>query len=1303
MEQEKEDDPYDAIEFGDFGSYIRHKKQKLQLQQDELASLAPEEIPQIFEGIIVYVNGYTDPPIHELKTMIVQRGGEFRQYPSNLTQAKMKEFRNYKVAKPEWITESVKANRLLSWHKFSTLRVPTSFSKFGDSFNTQTPIGSFTSSSNVNDNSEPTSFSSKESLFSYKEPASTIHPKISMDEPDYAYKDKESVNQATDWADDDMFLDDLELDSFEFQPTPPFDNSGHTSALPTDNILEDDTDILTQPGPFINVGKFKALLPVLDRTVDGASSEVTVSNQPDNRHPTLIELSVPWNRLNSSIQPGFVEKFYQSSRLHYLSTWKLRLKELTTKMQKDKPSSLTKVQYRVIMHVDFDCFFASVATRNKPELRDKPIGVAHGSGSSTSNSEIASCNYLARKFGVKNGMQLLKARSLCSDLIVTPYEFQEYEDISLEFYKILLSYSDELQAVSVDEALLDVTSKCFFPWSKANSFSINQGYSTASSTMTPEELARRVREDIFAATGCHASVGVAPNILLAKLSTKRAKPHGQYIWPSAPGSDDTLKELQGHNPHQSEIEINLDMTPPVGDSSSQLDEVDHPIAEKEVEFKQFTVSDLPGVGYKTKIELQERFSAQTLQELQNISKMELQRICGMKTGEMLYNSCRGIDDTTFASDRDKSRQSVSAEISWGVRFENQQQVDVFMGDLAREVSKRLKEIDRKGKSVVIKVMKRKEYVAGHWKHLGHGPVDQFARTGQLPTYTDDSDLIAKEAGNLLRYFNFNVLDLRGLGIQVLKLNNDVVNSVPRSAFITQDSMNQTTLTSAMFQKKVISIAPVEPLGQPMIESVEDTNAGPDSEVFQGDVALEIDRETFKELPKDIQDELSRHHRFVYINQNDDVPTTFADEETVVSVNNSRSDSNGTTELQAERTIGGEGVLPTTRALVPWSQVNPADLAAMSTPMIRDTLNEYVDINRPLRAPSTANRVNEQQHFESGILPSPSKLDRSVLQELPPEIRAEIEQEYTHLMENQELINRLAGPNSVNFESSGNSPLQQPATLEGRARGKATGRGLSRGRPRGRGRGRGKGASNVNSNSDHSVATRDEYDGNFRESKESRADSNRHGHSNKSVTEKCLIPDLDSEFLAALPSDIRAEVEAAHRLEALKSRQKHAAQAALAKERLPTSHKEDHSKDVNTPERPTLMGFRQTADIKQMVGEWVQSTLLQTEENAGKESEESGSHLGKIMYYDEGPNPDDVNSFFDYIARVIFMERDLEKVRLVLKHLKRKTEENKRIAVMSEILPDRMDVVMSWSEALKKIMTLTDKLVVKLYGGNFMLD
>ena len=34
-------------------------------------------------------------------------------------------------------------------------------------------------------------------------------------------------------------------------------------------------------------------------------------------------------------------------------------------------------EYRTIMHVDMDCFFASVSLRSRAHLKDKPIAVAH--------------------------------------------------------------------------------------------------------------------------------------------------------------------------------------------------------------------------------------------------------------------------------------------------------------------------------------------------------------------------------------------------------------------------------------------------------------------------------------------------------------------------------------------------------------------------------------------------------------------------------------------------------------------------------------------------------------------------------------------------------------------------------------------------------------------------------------------------------------------------------------------------------------------------------------------------------------
>ncbi|KAG0021977.1 deoxycytidyl transferase [Podila clonocystis] len=812
MAQDSNDDPFQAIGYGDFGTYIKNKKAKLQLQFDETAALADPDTPQIFEGLVIYVNGYTYPPIQELRKMIVQRGGEWCQFYNVLTENEYYFSRNYKVAKPEWITESIKANRLLAWHKFSTIRIPASAQtfRFGsggrEESSTQqwqtTPALQFTTAKRSLEAIPPQTLATQDPILeSHSETPVDEKRSDDADWDEYGFGDSmelEGLNLShefdqpigdqradePDHPNDDDLFEDLDLYDFEqdFSQGSPVSRTEETHATttpapphppPQQNIENTYNPWKPQvrPNPFKDnlraspISSIPPEDPTQSNIPDDTASPAIVEN--DTRHPTLIELSVPWNRLNSSVQPGFVEKFYQSSRLHYLSTWKAKLRDLTAQIQKNHVPIPMKSKNRVIMHIDFDCFFASVATRGKPELLNKPIGVAHGSGGSTSNSEIASCNYLARDFGVKNGMHLQRARSLCPDLIVVPYEFQQYEDISIDFYKILLTYSDELQAVSVDEALVDVTSTCQSIWEEQENTVRHTFISSSSSSvsnsqqMDPGEFAQRIRDEIYEATGCHASVGVGPNVLLAKLSTKRAKPHGQYIWPSAPGSERTLKELQGDQGFPSDQTF----TPEDEQESRGSLEGDPDSSEVAKKTKKapkgLSVKDLPGVGYKTAQELEERFQVTTLYELQQIPRESLQSVCGMKTGGMLYNSCRGIDETILASDRDKVRQSVSAEISWGVRFENQQQLESFTHDLAVEVSKRLKDIDRMAKSVVVKIMKRKQYFSGQWKHLGHGPCDQFARTGQLPRYTDDPELIAKEAMNLINYFRFDVLDLRG--------------------------------------------------------------------------------------------------------------------------------------------------------------------------------------------------------------------------------------------------------------------------------------------------------------------------------------------------------------------------------------------------------------------------------------------------------------------------------------------------------------------------------------------------------------
>lgn len=76
-----------------------------------------------------------------------------------------------------------------------------------------------------------------------------------------------------------------------------------------------------------------------------------------------------------------------------------------------------------------DCFFASVAGLTDPAFKGKPLAVSH-SNSAQGTGEISSANYEARKFGIKASMFIAEGKKRCPHLIVMPYQFEKYEDVS---------------------------------------------------------------------------------------------------------------------------------------------------------------------------------------------------------------------------------------------------------------------------------------------------------------------------------------------------------------------------------------------------------------------------------------------------------------------------------------------------------------------------------------------------------------------------------------------------------------------------------------------------------------------------------------------------------------------------------------------------------------------------------------------------------------------------------------------------------------------------------------------------------
>ena len=162
---------------------------------------------------------------------------------------------------------------------------------------------------------------------------------------------------------------------------------------------------------------------------------------------------------------------------------------------------------RKIIHVDMDCFYAAIETRDFPQLTGLPIAVG---GQPNKRGVVATCNYEARAFGVHSAMPMSQAIKKCPQLIIQPVRMSVYQEVSKGIQAIFKNYTDTIQPLSLDEAFLDVT---------------GSKHHHGSATL----IAKAIRHDIFHQHQLAASAGIAPNKFLAKIASDLNKPNGQYV------------------------------------------------------------------------------------------------------------------------------------------------------------------------------------------------------------------------------------------------------------------------------------------------------------------------------------------------------------------------------------------------------------------------------------------------------------------------------------------------------------------------------------------------------------------------------------------------------------------------------------------------------------------------------------------------------------------------------------------------------------------------------------------------------
>lgn len=168
---------------------------------------------------------------------------------------------------------------------------------------------------------------------------------------------------------------------------------------------------------------------------------------------------------------------------------------------------MQSIPYRIIFHIDMNCFFASCAIAENKDLANRPIIVAHDDV--FRKSIILTANYEARKYGIYTTMMVKDAMRLCPNVVIVEPNFELYQHYSTLFFQYLYTITNKIEKTSIDEAYMDATEIC----QKINAIT----------------LANKIQTELNEKHQLPVSIGIAPNKFLAKMASDMKKPLGITI------------------------------------------------------------------------------------------------------------------------------------------------------------------------------------------------------------------------------------------------------------------------------------------------------------------------------------------------------------------------------------------------------------------------------------------------------------------------------------------------------------------------------------------------------------------------------------------------------------------------------------------------------------------------------------------------------------------------------------------------------------------------------------------------------
>jgi DNA polymerase IV len=341
---------------------------------------------------------------------------------------------------------------------------------------------------------------------------------------------------------------------------------------------------------------------------------------------------------------------------------------------------------RAVLHVDMDAFYASVEQRDNPNIAGKPVIV----GGINGRGVVAAASYEVRKFGIYSAMPMSAALRLCPHAICIRPRMARYGEVSSQIFAIFHEVTPLVQGLSLDEAFLDVT----------DSQALLGG---------PVMIAQRIKSRILGVTGLTASVGVAPNKLVAKIASDLAKPDGLTVVAA-----DRVREI--------------------------LDPL--------------SVRRLPGLGRKMGARVEAR-GIETFGQLRSAPDAVLWPLFGRYT-QRVRERAAGVDDRPVHPDREE--KSISAEDTFERDLGEPAALRAQLAQLADRACTRLRSKHLMARCIGIKI-RRADFVT-------------FTRRRVVAPPTHDGRTIAKVANELLaRWLTENPGEkLRLLGVVLSDLS-----------------------------------------------------------------------------------------------------------------------------------------------------------------------------------------------------------------------------------------------------------------------------------------------------------------------------------------------------------------------------------------------------------------------------------------------------------------------------------------------------------------------------------------------------